>query len=103
MGSQSFGNIYFDGYAKEFRDAIKSSEALGAVLDAAELITAPPQTSSNLDGQFRQIAKLISAHKDRRVNRDFFFVSHRSWDHHSGLKSGLEDNLHEIDSALEFF
>jgi len=103
LTSQSFGNIYFEEYAKEFQNAINVSETLGEVFDNSELQTPFPRHKSSLSDQLRQVARLISTRSQRKVNRDFFFVSDRGWDMHKNLKTGLADKFKEVDDALKFF
>lgn len=103
LTSQSFGNIYFEEYAKEFQNAINVSETLGVVFDNAQLNTTFPQHRSSLSDQLRQVARLISTRSQRRSNRDFFFVSDRGWDMHKNLKTGLAKKFKEVDDALRLF
>jgi len=105
LTAPSFDNIYFNEFGKEFRNAITTSEMLSAVLSESELMTQfpPSQRRANLVDQFRQVARLISARKERKVNRDFFYVELGGWDHHSNLHKGLATQFGEVDSALKFF
>jgi len=50
-----------------------------------------------------QIAKLIKTENARGVDRSIYFVSHCCYDHHSELKTNLEETFEELDRGLEQF
>ncbi|CAE7449815.1 PARC, partial [Symbiodinium sp. CCMP2592] len=60
-------------------------------------------TSSSLENQLSQVAKLIRVHEVRKAERDFFFVRIGGWDMHSNLLSGLTSRFGEINRALRGF
>jgi uncharacterized protein (DUF1501 family) len=105
MTAPSFDNVYFNEFGKEFRKAVTTSEMLSSILSGSELMTQfpKPQRKGNLVDQFHQVARLISARKERKVNRDFFYVELGGWDHHSNLHNGLATQFAEVDSALKLF
>ena len=50
-----------------------------------------------------QIAKLIKTESTRGVDRSVYFVEQCCYDHHSNLKSNLEQEFEELDSGLDTF
>jgi uncharacterized protein (DUF1501 family) len=100
--SQRHGNYYCDEYAKDFGEAIESSEILGGLLDKVQLKT-DFKTNTQLQQQFHQVARLIATKDDRGAERDFFFVQLGGFDTHTNQVDALNNNFEQIDSALEGF
>ncbi|CAK0794555.1 unnamed protein product [Prorocentrum cordatum] len=98
----SYGNVYTEGYAQQLAGAIRSSERLGALLEATELATDSFGTTTSLARQLNQVAKLISTRTARSAERDLFFVEMHGFDTHFSL-TDTGDRFAEIDAALADF
>jgi uncharacterized protein (DUF1501 family) len=97
---QQHRNVMSDEFSRVFGKAIKTSESIGSLLAKTRLST-DYQVVSSLDKQFVQVAKLVAARKERKAERDFFFVKLGGWDSH---KFGdLAPKLGEVDTALRRF
>jgi len=102
--AQQHGNSYCEGYAKAFADAVNSSETVGQLLDNGMSDSLKKyRTDSALKSQFYQVARMIATRKERKAERDFFFVQQGGWDHHQGIRGGLEGKLETLDEALAGF
>lgn len=102
LTQQQHANVFNEQYAQVFLDSIKSTEELGRAIEDVELVT-DYSTSSSLENQLSQVAKLIRVHEVRKAERDFFFVRIGGWDMHSNLLSGLTSRFGEINRALRGF
>mmetsp|Transcript_97170 Transcript_97170/g.208410 ORF Transcript_97170/g.208410 Transcript_97170/m.208410 type:complete len:589 (-) Transcript_97170:194-1960(-) len=95
-------NIYCEEYARQFGEAIDSSETLGTYLDNVTLQT--QYTHENkLEKQLHQVARLIATRDQRKAERDFFFVDFGGFDTHSDVSEVLDIKFKEIDDALRGF
>jgi len=102
--SQTHGNAYCEGYAAAFAQAVNSSESLGNYLDDVHSESlAKYKTDSTLKKQLHQVARLIATRSARKAERDFFFVQVGGWDHHSGIKVRLPEQLKDVDDSIAGF
>lgn len=96
------GNVYCEEYAKQFSEAIESTERLGSFLDNVNLQTEFTADDS-LAKQLRQVARLIATRDERKAERDFFFVELGGFDSHSNGAEVLGEKFQSIDNALRNF
>merc|ERR1712072_1065257 len=95
-------NVYCEEYAKSIGRFVEASEDLGTTLDAT-VLKKSFETSSSLAKQLKQVARLIVAREDRKVERDLFYVNIGGFDAHSLSAEVLEEKFEAIDAALENF
>jgi len=100
--SQKHRNVYCEEYAKSMRKFVEASEELGTTLDATTLLT-DYATDSSLSKQLNQVARLIAARQDRKVERDLFYVNIGGFDAHSNSAEVLDEKFQQINSALQEF
>jgi cullin-associated NEDD8-dissociated protein 1 len=103
-------NIYAEEYMKSFVLGLNSSEYLGKVLEKVQLKTSPwdkPADDvaglSKMDMQFRQVARLIKCRKERKSNRDLFFVQQGGFDMHNEVQLAIAKRWEELNAALDVF
>jgi cullin-associated NEDD8-dissociated protein 1 len=97
-----YGGAYAEEYAKQFGNAVRSSETLGGYLEQVALVT-DYDDSTGLAKQFRQVARLIATRTARKAERDFFYVRIGGFDTHDNNNERLEEKFTEISDALEGF
>merc|ERR1719316_2193000 len=95
-------NVYCEEYAKSLNNFVEASESLGTTLDATSLQTTYA-AEHYLSKQLRQVARLIAAREDRKVERDLFYVNIGGFDAHSNSAEVLAENFKIIDDALQEF
>jgi len=95
-------NVYCEEYAKSLSNFVEASESLGTTLDATSLQTTYA-AEHYLSKQLRQVARLIAAREDRKVERDLFYVNIGGFDAHSNSAEVLAENFKIIDDALQEF
>jgi len=95
-------NVYCEEYANSISNFVEASESLGNMLDATPLMTAYP-AGSYLSKQFKQVARLIAARSERKVERDLFYVSLGGFDAHSNAAEVLSEHFNTINDALQEF
>jgi len=100
--SHRHGNAFAEEYTQQFAEAIHSSESLGAYLDNVTLKTTY-KADTGLAMQLHQVARLIAARKERKAERDFFFVQIGGFDTHTDLADTVYEKFEEIDGALRTF
>merc|ERR1712193_535755 len=96
--SQKYGNVYAEEYAKQLKESMASSEALGSYLDQVTLTT-NYQAETELEKQFHQVARLIKARDLRKAERDLFVVRIGGFDAHSNAAEALQEKF--PDSLVE--
>jgi len=89
-------------YLQTFSEALEAAEVLGEQVNNANLDT-KFATSSDLDRQFKQVAKLIASRHERKAERDIFFVRQGGWDTHGSLEKNLVENFNMMNNALKLF
>lgn len=57
--------------------------------------------STILDQQAKVISQLIRSRAERGVDRDFFYIDHGSFDHHSDVIRGLNLGLSRVNAAMK--
>jgi len=97
---QQHTNVMSNEFTRRFGQMISSSESIASYLDKTRLST-DYKVQSWLDKQFILVAKLIAARKERKAERDFFFVKVGGWDSHNF--GDLAPKLGEVDIALRRF
>eukprot|EP00746_Dinoflagellata_sp_MGD_P168408 gnl/MRDRNA2_/MRDRNA2_99843_c0_seq1.p1 gnl/MRDRNA2_/MRDRNA2_99843_c0~~gnl/MRDRNA2_/MRDRNA2_99843_c0_seq1.p1 ORF type:complete len:1948 (-),score=297.36 gnl/MRDRNA2_/MRDRNA2_99843_c0_seq1:198-6041(-) len=95
-------NIYCEEYAKALAEAVESTEELGETLKNVKLQT-KYEGSGRLNEQLKQVARVIAARKERKVEREVFFVSLGGFDTHAQVTETLDAKFTEIDEALRVF
>jgi len=100
--SRLHNNVYCEEYARQFAEAIESSENLGTFLESVNLVTTY-RAETGLAKQLHQVARLIATRNDRKAERDFFFVQLGGFDSHSDASEVLITKFKEIDDALRDF
>ncbi|CAK0857865.1 unnamed protein product [Prorocentrum cordatum] len=104
ISKQKYGSMYCEEYTRAFADHIRSSEALGAILENVELETAATyEAKTTLAQQLHKVALLIKARSLRLAERDFFFVQIGGFDTHGSQDATLSERFEEIDGALRDF
>ena len=105
---RSYGNLFQKGYRDVFQRALDQDRVLAAALDAAPALTTVfPDT--DLGGQLRMIARLISIREALGLRRQIFFCAAGGYDLHdsqiggSALEGPHSDLLAELDGALSAF
>jgi len=98
------GNAFAEAYSNILRETIQSTEEFAGLFRRATLHTESTyETSSRLEQQLKQVAKLMQMRRARKVERDFFIVSIGGWDMHSNLMTGLNNGFNVLDRALKNF
>jgi len=100
--NHTHGNVYCEEYAKSISNFVEASEILGTVVDASSLLTSY-QTDTGLSKKFKQVARLIAARVDRKVERDIFYVQIGGFDAHSNAAEILDEKFKEIDDSVKQF
>jgi len=73
------------------------------MLDNATLVTTYPIQRSSIGQQLQQVARLMATRKERRAERDIFFVQTRGWDMHNEAVNELREKFQELNGALQDF
>jgi uncharacterized protein (DUF1501 family) len=102
ISSHHYGNLYGEEYVQQLAEAAQSSERLGNLLDGVSLQTDYPAQTS-LAKQLRQVARMMATRADRKVERDFFYVSLGGFDAHDNVAENLDSKFSDIDDALAGF
>jgi len=89
-------------YTSLFDQSAERSAELSAVLDHTETMTEFAR-DTNTNRAFHQASRIIKAHNELESERDVFYVSLGSFDHHTNLPAGLTSKLSEMDDALGAF
>jgi len=97
--SMKYENVFCEEYRRQLKDAFRVNEELGTTLSTASLSTGFNAPDS-LAQQFKQIARLISAHGSRNAERDIFYAQLGGFDHHQGVAAGLVDRLTIVNNAI---
>jgi cullin-associated NEDD8-dissociated protein 1 len=96
------GNIYAETYSKQLAQGLKFNEGRAKQFKKAKLKTSFP-TPNDLSRQFREVAKVMSTHKERGVEREFFFVSMGGFDMHKNVIWDLPRSYRQLNDALNHF
>ncbi|KAL7567214.1 hypothetical protein ACA910_021201 [Epithemia clementina (nom. ined.)] len=94
-------NLFGELWSNAFVSALKENDLLVDALEDAE--------ESNLDCGFYRtqelltVLQMIKARSARGSDRDMFFVPVDGWDHHSNLKSNLNEQFKILNTALRCF
>lgn len=56
--------------------------------------------TTSLDKRVKLVSQLVQTRKERGVDRDFFFLTYGSFDHHSSVGNRLASNLEVVNNAL---
>jgi uncharacterized protein (DUF1501 family) len=106
--ARTYNNLFERGYNGIFKRALDSQELLSGTLAGAPAI-ATPFPDTDLGGQLKMIAQLISVREQLGLRRQVFFCSGQGFDTHGGqvgatpLTGTQADLLAELDGALTAF
>jgi uncharacterized protein (DUF1501 family) len=103
ISSHHYGNVYGEEYVQQLAEAAQSSERLGNLLDGASLQTDYSKKGASLGKQLRQVARMMATRADRKVERDFFYVSLPGFDSHDNVADSLDNRIEDLDDALASF
>lgn len=96
------GNIYAETYSQQLAQGLKFNEEMAQQLKKAKLKTSFT-TPNDLARQFREVAKVMSTHQERKVEREFFFVQMGGFDMHKNVIWDLPRAYREVNDALKNF
>jgi len=92
--------LYGAEWSQNLMNVWSGTETLKSILDKQSVTH---MDDSILGRGFQTVAKMIAAHEERKTNRDVFSLTQGGFDMHSQLKSGLNDSLSGLNSALQAF
>jgi uncharacterized protein (DUF1501 family) len=94
-------SFYGELWSQRLQKAIFDNEATLNNLAGSKLTVTFP--NSDYGAKLKIVASLISTQKKRGNDRDVFYLTMGSWDHHSELKIGLSANFVKLNDALTAF
>ena len=97
--TDGMSSIYGETWMDRFHTARTNAEELIEAMDRVEL-TQNYEQGGDYVRQVETIASLMMTHKERGVDRDLFWLSFGSWDHHQNLKPNLAASFQELNEAL---
>lgn len=89
-------------YTSLFDLSATRSAELSAVLDHTETMTEFAQ-DTNTNRAFHQASRIIKARNELESERDVFYLSLGSFDHHTNLPAALKSKLSDMDDAIGAF
>ncbi|MEW4925723.1 DUF1501 domain-containing protein [Algibacter sp. 2305UL17-15] len=98
---------YQDIFKNTYKNTIKSSNDSNLKFQSAvdtipEFIATLPE-DNDLAAQLRMVAKTIAARDTLGFSRQIFFVEIGGWDNHDELLINQDDNLTQVNDALNYF
>ena len=108
-----YSSFFGSAWSKQFTTGIKQANKFEAALNSATLGDFWPSDEGDSDDgdrrselstiaqQFAMVSKLIHSRETRGSDRDLFYTSFGSWDHHDNLKDNLRRNFATLNEALE--
>jgi uncharacterized protein (DUF1501 family) len=104
LGENESNSIFAETANTMVRSSLRYSESLSATLAGVTLAgTTPWPVENKLAEQLQQVAKVISARKSLKAERDIFFVRTSGWDMHGDAVTLLSSYLGDVDAALAPF
>ncbi|KAL3922849.1 MAG: hypothetical protein SGILL_001984 [Bacillariaceae sp.] len=96
-----YTNVFAETFSNELLSGFGESTDLTDYLMSTELLDIWDGQTSSLSRKFQMLTKLMQTRDDRKSDRDFFYVDHGGWDHHSNMKYEMEWRLAEVNQNLE--
>lgn len=108
-----FSGIFGETWSQKFMTGIDEAKKFETYFNASALNDSIWTNSGTpkYDGEgekehwekWATVTKLIQTRNMRNAERDIFFTTLGSWDHHSEMKSNLRSQLHALNHGLELF
>ena len=95
------GSVYGETWSDRFQQAVIASDELSEAISRVELTQSYPANGGQYVRQIETLAQLILTHETRGTDRDLFWMSLGSWDHHESLKANLAAEFQELNVGLE--
>ena len=94
-------SLFGETWSGRLQTALFDNEALIQALSTTKLNTTFPNTEYG--AKLKTVSTLIVSHDQRGSDRDVFYVSLDSWDHHFELKASLAKGFQQLNSSLTAF
>mmetsp|Transcript_62774 Transcript_62774/g.174925 ORF Transcript_62774/g.174925 Transcript_62774/m.174925 type:complete len:509 (-) Transcript_62774:195-1721(-) len=102
--SIEFSTVYAKEYVQQLEDTMDSYKSVSEALrNGDRLLALGDDNDYGAMQEFKQVARLIAARRDRRAERDFFFLGIGGWDMHSTLEARLYSRLAMVDKGVAAF
>ncbi|MBK9737767.1 MAG: DUF1501 domain-containing protein [Saprospiraceae bacterium] len=99
---RTYNDPFRDSYKGIFRNSLDSSLQFQAAIDEIPEF-ATNFSSTNLSGNFKMIAKIISAREKLGFKKQIFFIDYGGWDTHDELLGDQNYLFNELDNAISEF
>jgi hypothetical protein len=99
--STTENGVHADYWSQHLVDNWNKSETLYSLLEQNPTLN--KFSGSGSPAFFKIISQMIRAHKDRKVNRDVFFVRLGGLDAHTDVSGNLRTNIEDVNNAFKEF
>eukprot|EP00536_Pseudo-nitzschia_multiseries_P015007 jgi/Psemu1/246522/estExt_Genewise1.C_8030013 len=99
--TDAFSSIFGETWSDQFVNGIDDTSDLQKQLAKVEIDkTIWNKRDSSLHDRLKMIAQLIKTRDDRNSDRDVFYTDQNNFDHHSDMKTRLDENLRYVNNNL---